>query len=344
MKVLDMHCDTVSELLEKRRRGQEAGLLENSGHLDLKRMKESGYLLQNFALFVENNGERDPWEEVCALYQVYTQEIEANRELIAPVLRYGDIASNEAAGRMSAMLTVEEGGVCKGEIARLHRLYEMGVRMLTLTWNFPNELGHPNLNLPAAKIRQASGEKPEQFLFVPDTEHGLTKRGREFAEEMQRLGMIVDVSHLSDQGFYDVLECTGKPFVASHSNARTVCGCVRNLTDDMLRKLGERGGCTGLNYCVDFLLENAGSSSAAPDAAAILEAVVKHAVHITSVGGIESLGLGSDFDGIETNPALPGAESMPVLWEALHRAGFTQSQLDKIFRENVMRVYRDTLA
>lgn len=332
MKIVDMHCDTVSVLLEKERMGEKVSLLENSGHFDLKRMKTAGYLLQNFALFVDKNNGADPWEEVCALYEIYKRELQINESLIAPVLQYKDIAANQSAGKLSSLLTVEEGAVCKGELSKLHTLYDMGVRMLTLTWNYPNELGYPKSN-------------------------GLTERGIEFVTEMERLGMIVDVSHLSDAGFYDVLANTRKPFVASHSNARAVLPCVRNMTDDMIRKLSERGGCMGLNFCVDFLTE-CGRNGGKPDRIDILEAVLHHARHIVDVGGIEVLGLGSDFDGIGLNEALPGVESMEILWETLQKGtpagaascgvlsvgqGFTSSELDKIFCENVLRVYCDTL-
>ena len=138
MRVIDMHCDTISRLLEK-----DEELLQNTGHLDLKRMKESGYLLQNFALFVELSKDRDPWEKLCALYELYEREMEKNQALIGKVLQYSDIERNEREGKLSALLTVEEGAVCKGEIEKLEELYAKGVRMLTLTWNFPNELGYP---------------------------------------------------------------------------------------------------------------------------------------------------------------------------------------------------------
>lgn len=326
MKIIDMHCDTVSVLLEKRNAGEVACLRENEGHLDLLRMKKSGYLLQNLALFVNKEGGTDPWEKVCALYEMYLHEMEANQDLIAPVLKYEDIAVNEAAGKMSAMLTVEEGATCKGEIEKLQKLYDMGVRMMTLTWNYPNEIGYPNL----------SGE---DVFYIPNVKDGLTERGREFVAEMERLGMIVDVSHLSDAGFYDVLECTHKPFVASHSDARSVCRHVRNLSDDMIRKLAERGGCTGLNYCAEFLEE----MPAGQENPGTIAAIVRHARHIVDQGGIEVLGLGSDFDGISTHKELPGVQSMELLWDALHKDGFTQSDLDKIFYQNVLRVYKECL-
>lgn len=331
MRIADMHCDTISRLLNMQREGKPEKLRENSGHVDLMRMRESGYLLQNFALFVNRKSCKDPWEEVCALYECYRRELSENQELVAPVFKYADIAANERSGKLSAVLTVEEGAVCKGEIKKLHTLYEWGVRMLTLTWNFPNELGNPNVNASLAQRAAA--------LHTPEREAGLTEKGREFVAEMERIGMIPDVSHLSDAGFYDVLAVTKKPFVASHSDARAVCPAVRNLTDDMIRALGERGGITGLNFCADFLEER----PAGAENPGTIAAVVRHARHITKVGGIEVLGLGSDFDGIDTNEGLPGAQSMERLWEALKRDGFTEGELDRIFCGNVLRVYRDRM-
>lgn len=261
---------------------------------------------------------------------------------------------------MSAMLTVEEGGVCKGELDKLRRLYEMGVRMLTLTWNFDNEIGHPNYDpqrKPGLVHAKAEWKKCEtgtpqwrekrrelqrltdDYLHTPNLTGGLTERGREMVEEMERLGMIPDVSHLSDAGFYDVLETTKKPFVASHSNARAVCPCVRNMTDDMIRRLSERGGVMGLNFCAAFLEEKpVGEKNPGT-----IAALVHHAEHIVRTGGIEVLGLGSDFDGIDGHAELPGAEAMGRLWDALHKAGFSQDALDRIFYRNVLRVYRETL-
>lgn len=356
MNIVDMHCDTISEILNHRRRGESCKLRENTLHIDLERMRGSGYLLQNFALFVDIEGQSSPWDEVCALYEVYREELDANADILAPVYTFEDIGKNRAAGKLSALLTVEEGTVCQGEPEKLERLYEMGVRMLTLTWNYPNELGYPNLDSRVGKkvwarckrLRESGCTEEERadiqaalarYLGTPDTERGLTERGREFVHRMERLGMIIDVSHLSDAGFYDVLRYTEKPFVASHSNAREMCGCVRNLTDDMIRKLAERGGCMGLNFCADFLE----TMPAGQENPGTIQSVVRHAKHIVRVGGMEVLGLGSDFDGIDTNRELPGAQSMERLWDALHEAGFTEGQLDRIFGGNVLRVYQEVL-
>lgn len=348
MKVADMHCDTISALLSERRAGKAAGLRENDCHVDILKMQKGDYLLQNFALFVDMEACGDAWEEAQALLALYEQEMEANKEWIAPVFTWSDIEKNRREGKISALLTVEEGGVCAGSLARLEKLYGQGVRMLTLLWNYPNGLGHPNLNRQkgkAAKLAAKDKERVEaerlvrQYLNTPDTENGLTEIGEAFVQRMEELGMIVDVSHMSDAGFYQVLALTKKPFAASHSNAREICPCVRNLSDDMIRRLAERGGVTGLNFCADFLTQvpygenNPGT----------IAAVVSHAKHIVKVGGMECLGLGSDFDGIDTHAELTGADKMGLLWDALQESGFTEGQLDKIFGENVLRLYRETL-
>lgn len=360
MKVIDMHCDTIYKLLSLREQGRPEGLRRNDRHLDLLRMRDSSYLLQNFAMFVELDCDGDPWERVCKLYQYYQEELERNGDILAPVLCYADIAANEAAGKMSSMLTVEEGAVCKGETEKLRRLYEMGVRMITLTWNFPNEIGFPNFDRELGKKaseareiwekcrpgteeyerrREEAQDAFEAFNHTCNITGGLTERGKEMVAEMELLGIIPDVSHLSDAGFYDVLSVTEKPFVASHSNARSICPCVRNMTDDMIRKLAERGGVMGLNYCADFLQE----TPVGVENRGTIEAVARHAGYIANVGGIEVLGLGSDFDGISTCEEIPGAQAMEALWEGMRKAGFSESQLDMIFYRNVLRVYKETL-
>lgn len=348
MKVIDMHCDTISALLQAKRKGEEVSLRKNPFHLDLQKMQEGNYMLQNFALFVEMESCREPWLEVQVLLDLYEEEVQTNADFILPVLVRDDIKRNREAGKMSAMLTVEEGGVCGGSLDKLEILYKQGVRMMTLSWNYPNELGYPNLDrergrnvrLAAEALEPAKAdEMVKGYLNTPDVENGLTETGRAFVERMESLGMIIDVSHMSDAGFYDVLACTRKPFVASHSNARSICPCVRNLSDDMIRKLAERGGVTGLNFCADFLTQlpvgvhNPGT----------IEAIVTHAKHIANIGGMECLGLGSDFDGIDTHEELPGADCMGRLWDALKKGGFKESELDKIFTENVLRVYQEVL-
>lgn len=328
MNVADMHCDTISEILYDRKSDHPKGLTlrKNKLHIDLEKMKQGDYLVQNFALFVELKKRENPFEWCMELADTFYTEMEANRDLIAPAGNYDDIIKNKENGRISALLTVEEGGVCKGNLALLRDFYRLGVRMMTLTWNYQNEIGYPN-------------RRKDMDYNTPDTTNGLTAFGIEFVQEMERLGMIVDVSHLSDAGFYDVVRHTKKPFVASHSNARAVCGHVRNLTDDMLKKLADRGGVTGINYEPSFL-HTYGSGE---EKRATIDQVVEHIRHIAKIAGTGCIGLGSDFDGITTNHGLPDASCLPMLEDALCKAGFCNEEIEGIFYKNVLRVYQEVL-
>ncbi len=326
MKYIDMHCDTIYELYKKQRSGSGESLRENCGHVDLGRMEKGDAMLQNFALFVHMGKTDNPLEEALRMADLYYEELRENEDRIAPVYCFSDIEKNSREHKISALLTVEEGGVCKGETAYLRDFYRLGVRMMTLTWNYANEIGCPAWNT-AGVAERTGGRK------------GLTEKGREFVEEMGRIGMIVDVSHLSDDGFYDVLETLKKPFVASHSNAREVCPCARNMTDDMIRKLAERGGVIGLNFCPDFLTE----AVAGRENPGTVAAVAEHACHIIRVGGVECLGLGSDFDGFGGHAELPDCSYMPRLADALRKSGLSGETVEKIFYKNVLRVYKDVL-
>lgn len=350
MKVIDMHCDTIYEILEGRKQGETIALRKNRLMLDLEKMKQGGYSLQNFALFVEQKQEKGPFILFKELLDVFNTEMKANSDLIAKVLTTKDILENERTGKLSALLTVEGGEACEGSMENLKYLYEQGVRMMTLTWNFPNEIGYPNFD-------------ENKDFYTPNVMEGLTPTGIFFVEEMERMGMIVDVSHLSDAGFYDVLKYTKGPFVASHSNARGVCPWVRNLTDDMIRKLADRGGVIGLNYCADFLRnhpkqEEAEESrivveekerfmkngrKASIEGNADFDDIAKHARYMADIGGIECIGLGSDFDGIPPYPGCPKAERMNELADALAKHGFHEREIDKIFYQNVFRLYREVL-
>lgn len=346
MIIADMHCDTISKLFVAQQKNEPVSLFENALHVDLKRMKKSCYLLQTFALFCNIRGEASllhkedfrPFEETIRMLELYYRVLEERKDMILPVTTYEEIERNLAEGKMSALLSVEDGGTCQGEIALLRTFYQLGVRMMTLTWNYPNELGVPNVSMD--RLREGK-TPPEILLKTPDVKGGLTETGFAFLEEMERIGMMIDVSHLSDAGFYDVVSHVHKPVVASHSNARAVCGAARNLTDDMIRKLAEHGGVTGLNFCPDFL---AGPEIGDNGKTGTIMAIVEHAKHITNTGGIGCLGLGTDFDGIDGHGELPDCGYMERLVDSLKKGGFTASDTDKICFDNVMRVYKEWLS
>lgn len=343
MKIIDMHCDTIYEILEAKKRGEAVSLLDDELMVNLEKMKSSGYSVQNFALYVEQEEGVSSFGKVQDLLDVFKEEMIIQSDYISQVTTAQEIVENERAGKLSAFLTVEGGEACEGSLEKLRYLYDQGVRMMTLTWNFPNEIGFPNF-------------RSDEKWNVSDTKNGLTEFGIQAVEEMEHLGMIVDVSHLSDAGFYDVLKHTKKPFVASHSNARSVCPHARNLTDDMIRKIAKRGGVIGLNYHSKFLAEEYNLPDVAEqkdvnrhrtvgeyEKEDVFAIIAKHAKHITNLGGIECLGLGSDFDGIPAYHGMPQIEDMERLADVLQRNGFHESEIEKIFYHNVFRLYEDVL-
>lgn len=345
---VDMHCDTLLELYKCRLLGEEQALEQNALDNDLRKMRQGGCLLQNFAIAImpysdDNpefshlefwwyNNEQGKWlpptpiESCLRVCHLFDRLMRENSRYIAPVYSYSDIAKNRDAGKISAMLTIEGGEVAMGSLEILDTLFKLGVRMFGFTWNYRNCLAYPNLDLPF------DGSVPN--VEHVETENGLTELGVAFVERMEQLGMIPDVSHLSDAGFYDVLAHTKKPFVASHSNARAVCCQPRNLTDDMIRKLAERGGVSGINFGGLFVREPRRST---------VSDLVAHIQHFVKVGGIGCVGLGSDFDGIGGDKSLNNASYMQELAWAMRKAGFSDDEVDKVFFENVLRVYRDTL-
>mgnify|MGYP002989490088 FL=1 len=205
----------------------------------------------------------------------------------------------------------------------------MGARMMTLTWNYPNQLGYP---------AKATGGEFAGKAFS-EAGYGLTARGIEFLEEMENLGMIIDVAHLNDAGIRDVLKFTKKPFVASHSNARHLCSHPRNLNDELLKAIGERGGVIGLNYYAYFLRDWKDGETVVSRA----EDIVAHAKYICDMAGIEALGLGSDFDGMNGELEIASPADMEKLEDVFKKNGFTESEIEKIFCKNVMRIYRELL-
>ncbi len=318
MRFVDLHCDTLACKVYRSCGSME--LRSNGCHLDLLRLREGGSLLQCFALYIPTPA-RDaytqevigPWEYFNKTADCYEAELAKNADLIAPVFSYADIERNRANGKMSAMLTVEDGVPLEGKLERVDEMHKRGVRLITITWNHENTLGFPNRTAP---------------------DKGLKPFGIEALRRMNELGIIADCSHLSDAGFWDLVKYSAKPFVASHSNAKALCGIYRNLTDDMLRALGEKGGVAGLNFSADFLVDDADYTHVAD--------LVRHARHIADVAGVEAVALGSDFDGIGCGMEFRDCSGFPMIEEGLHGA-FTAREVDLITHGNALRVIRDCI-
>lgn len=366
IKVADMHCDTISMIQYKRNRGEAAVLRKNDMHIDLEKLRRGGYMLQTFAIFTDLE-ENDPLETALEQADIFYQEMEANQDLILPVTTMAEAERNMAGGKLSALLSLEGGDACRGNVSILRDFYRLGVRMLTLTWNNENELARPQtprggqrragLGKARSSMREALQKNFSGGLGIGAEryrERGLKEAGFAFLAEMERLGMIIDVSHLSDDGFYDVLEHTSRPFVASHSNARALAVHPRNLTDSMLRSLADRGGVAGANFYNRFLaVPVSGNNDASVSKASMCrdaypetttnEAIICQIRHMTNVAGMGSVGLGTDFDGFECPMEMENCSMMWKLAEDMERAGFTNGEIEGIFYKNVARVYREIL-
>jgi len=314
----DMHCDTITTLYDRIANGSRETFRENSLHIDFLKLEKSHYLLQNFAVFFDKQIWRDNlYQEAMRRIDFFKKELEQNDDLIRQITSFEDIINNEKENRISALLTLEGGESLDGNVDNLHIFHEKGVRMITLTWNYDNELGHCHFDIEGK---------------------GLTKLGFEVVEQMEELHMIPDVSHGSDALFWDVCKTAKKPFVASHSNARSVYDRTRNMSDDMIHALANHGGVMGINFFAGFT-----SARSRENGMCYMEDLLQHMKHVVNVGGIEVMGLGSDFDGIGTDVEWNDAGGMELLLDGIKKAGFSESQCDKICRENVLRLYKECL-
>lgn len=325
MQYIDMHCDTLMRAyIEKK----DTIYQIPEFMLDIDRMKKGNCLAQYFAIFMqqESTWEKaqgvfpDDLEYIKALLDIFYKSMEDHSKMIAPAGTVRQLEENEAAGKMSGILALEDGRVVECRMERLEWLYEQGIRMITLTWNYENCFGFPN-----------SGDRAVM-------QKGLKDFGREAVVRMNELGLAIDVSHLSDGGFLDVVKLSKRPFVASHSNCRALSPHSRNMTDEMIRALAERGGVMGLNFAGPFLNADAVGRES------ILARMILHLKHMVKVGGIEVPAIGTDFDGTDGIFDIPDCSKMPLLFETMEKHGFTGEQIEKIAYKNVKRVMGDIMA
>ena len=315
---VDLHCDTLLTV-----RQENCTLEDAPGHIRLDRLVEGGALLQCFAAFIPSHdcAERcgireEPWDFFLGQAALFKRETERRPDAIRAAGSVSEIEANREAGAVSAMLTVEDGACVDGRIERLQKMHELGVRLITLTWNYENCLGFPNSPDPALHAR------------------GLKPFGFEALEEMARLGIVADVSHLSEGGFWDVARQSRKPFVASHSCARALCGHSRNLTDEQLRALGDAGGVCGVNFYSQFLRDGANHGTN--------EDILRHMAHVADRAGIETVALGSDFDGIDCTLEMGDYSGLRHLGELIADR-FGAENAEKICYRNALRVFRDVI-
>lgn len=317
--IVDLHCDTLMELYLKHQ------TLENAtGHINLEKLKKGGSMVQSFAIFIptHQSAERSGVTEDAYSYfrhvaDVFDREMAAYSDVIRPVTTVEQMRKNAQEGKLSALLTVEDGVAVDGKIERVQEFYDRGVRMIALTWNYENSIGYPN------------SSDPEKHML------GLKPFGLEVIAKMDELGMVIDTSHLSEGGFWDIVKHGKKPFVASHSCARALCDHRRNLTDEQLRALGEKGGVCGVNFYDNFLHEP-------EDGYTTVEDIVRHAKYIADKAGIDAVALGSDFDGIGSKLEFGDFGGMGMVVDALAKS-FSSADVDKICHGNALRVFEEVI-
>jgi membrane dipeptidase len=337
MRVFDGHNDVLSRLHQESG-GNGEFLHGGDGHLDLPDARAGGFAGGLFAVFPCSpfRGADDPFavdyaravgqaEALADTLPMFERLAALERESGEAVRTVRDAADLDAClddGSLAAVLHLEGAEAIDPGLEELDRLYELGLRAVGIAWSRPNAFGHG---------------VPFDFPGSPDQGPGLTKAGQALVLECNQRGVLVDVSHLNERGFWDVARISGAPLVASHSNAHALCPSPRNLTDDQLRAVGESGGLVGINFCVAFAREDGAEDPDTP-----LSAIAAHAAHVAEVAGIDAVGLGSDFDGATMPHELDSAAKLPALLDALRAFGFGEEELDKIALGNWRRVLRAT--
>ena len=308
--MIDLHCDTIMQLLDHPDSGD---LYRNTWKIDIEKLQKAHSKVQDFALFINLGKTNDPYGRYEEMRNLCTTQIHLYGEHIQHVLSYQDVESVYESGKIGALMSIEEGGVLGGDLDKLKQAYQDGVRLITLTWNYPNGLGEPHC-----------GEQHKK----------LTPKGIEFVEAMQDLGIIVDCSHLNDAGTEQLGDILDTPFVASHSNAREVTAHTRNLPDNLIKLIANKDGVIGLNFAQSFL----GTSSVSR-----IDDIVKHGLYLINKGGEDVVALGTDFDGIKPNTEIKDASEMYRLYDAFKEAGLSVEQCEKLFWKNADRLLKEIL-
>jgi len=309
--IADGHCDTILDLYKNT--GRSFWTDNPSGHLDWPKLKAAKLNLQFLALYIEP--QYKPNGALCRVLELlaYFDSLRFEKDL-SLVLTRQDLNAIAPHSECRFLLAIEGGEALEGNLGVLSILFRLGFRSLTLTWNQRNCL--------------ADGAWEEE------SRGGLTSFGKSVIKEMNRLGMLIDVSHLSSAGFWDVLALTDKPIAATHSCCAALCKHPRNLSDQQLLALRNNNGIIGINFYPDFL----GSNNAT------VETAIEHIEHAVSVTGPDCVGIGSDFDGIDKTPGgLEDITKLPHLAEAMIRRGWKEEDIGKVLGGNFMRVLHEVL-
>ena len=281
-------------------------------HVDLPALKKGNIGVEVFAVCTAHT-EFNSLKRTLQMIDMFWQLIEANKDMEI-IQGYKDIKKIRKKDKVAGMLAIE-GAEAVFDLSALRNFYRLGVRIITLAWNKRNQLAEGIGELKA--------------------DGGVTELGKKVIEEMNRLGMVIDVSHLTPSSFWDVIKYTDKPVVASHSNVKKICDHPRNLNDEQIIALAENGGLIGINFCPIFL-NNEGSAD--------ITDIINHINYIKELVGIEYIGLGTDYDGFSQPPTgLERISKLPLLKEKLKETNFTREEINKILRDNWLNLLKKVL-
>lgn len=319
--VIDAHCDALLAVIGKSQIPGDSGkrdfLARNEiSHIDLPKLLEGKVICQFMALFAEDEDLPRVKDYTLGLIDEFSAICDRSGGAIFPLLKAEDMDKATPGKGVAGLLSIEGAEALEGSLDAVDEFYSRGVRAIGITWNRRNAFGR--------------GVKAEG-------EDGLTALGFKLVEKMEAMKMIVDASHLSDKAFEHIADAARRPFIASHSNARSVNDHPRNLTDSQIRRIAEGGGAIGAVFVPNFV--------ALKPTKSYLEHFIDHIDHFVRKGGMECVALGSDFDGYRgiEGHVLADASEFPSLAQALEKRGYVEDQIEKIFSKNWGRVIRELL-
>jgi membrane dipeptidase len=345
--LIDTHNDITSRTVQ----GYDIGKAKNDGHTNLTALREGGVGVQFFAVYVSAsyvNGNRSAWRTLEMIDTVRHDIIGRYPDDFVLATTADDIERIHKQGKIAALMGIEGGHAIEDSLRLLRDYYELGIRYMTLT--------HSNTNNWA----DSSGDMDKAGV---EHHNGLTDFGKQVVREMNRLGMMIDISHVADKTFWDALEVSSAPPFASHSSCRTLSNVPRNMTDEMIVALAKKGGVVQVNFSCDFLSQKTADATKEVNARiaatraennqtlveeyrksippATLADVVAHIDHIVKIAGVNAAGIGSDFDGVSCTPqGLEDVSKFPNLTRALLEKGYSAEDIRKIYGGNVLRVMR----
>lgn len=311
--VVDGHIDTATALLKQKRTFSERS---NEGHCDYPRMKEGNVKTALFALYpmrrkINFKKGLDLWFQLVSNPNNHLEQVKS----------IGDFEKIKTSDKIGAILHFEGAGAIDKELKLLRNAYDLGLRSMSLTWSNTNKFGNGS---------RFQGKQPKE---------GLTPLGRKLVVEAQTLGITIDVSHSNDPTFWDIYEIAEKPIIATHSNARSINAHVRNLTDDQIKAIHEKKGLIGMNFSMGFL--NPGKPGE-KDLNMGFEVIKTHFDHIINLSDINTVAIGSDFDGTDVPNCVKDPTTFPALWEFLLNNGYSEKDIEKISHDNFLRIFKDT--